>query len=139
MPSVEELVCALSSDEEVSVSIDNKYDMLYKDGAVVVGETILVDDGTFSVLVGMTAEPHVRQEAEALARELIKSTPGNSPQEELLALLAICDARFEIGGAFPDELAELFHDHQDIFNRLDEHLESLVDGIIFDPDSNRLL
>ncbi len=139
MPSVDEVVRALSSDDEISVSIDNKYDMLYRDGAVVVGETILVDDGTFSVLVGMTAEPHVQKEAEALAQELIRTIPNNSPQEQVLAVLATCEARFEIGGAFPDELAELFHDHEDIFNRLDENLEALVDGIIFDPDSNKLL
>lgn len=140
MPTIDQVVKALSRDSDLRVSIDDKYQMLYKDDAVSyhVGETILIDDGTFSMLIGMTTEPHVAKEAEKLAQDLLKTVSINSPEEQVLAKLAVCDARFEIGGAFPDQLKDLFEDHSETFERVDQHLESLVDGIIIDPDNNRL-
>lgn len=140
LPTIDQVVKALSRDSELRVSIDDKYQMLYKDDAVFyhVGETILIDDGTFSMLIGMTTEPHVAKEAEKLAQDLLKTVPINSAQEQILAKLAACDARFEIGGAFPDELKDLFEDHAETFDLVDQHLESLVDGIIIDPDKNEL-
>jgi hypothetical protein len=139
-PTIDQVVRALSKDSDLRVSIDDKYQMLYKDDNITyhVGETILIDDGTFSMLVGMTSESHVAKEAEKLAQELLKRVPVNSPEEQVLAKLATCDARFEIGGAFPDDLKDLFEDHTEIFDRVDEHLESLVDGIVVDPETNEL-
>lgn len=135
MPTIDQVVRALSKEEDLRVSIDDKYNLLYKDNETqyTIGETILIDDGAFSMLVGMTSEPHVRQEAEALAQQLLLITAINTPEEQILAKLAGCDARFEIGGVFPDELADLFLDHGETFDRVDEHLERLVDGIIYDP------
>jgi hypothetical protein len=140
MPSIEQVVRALEKVPDLRVSIDDKYNMLYKDENITyqVGETILIDDGTFSMLIGMTDDPHVMKEAEGLAQELLVTCPVNSPQEQMLAKLATCDARIEIGGVFPDELTDLFLDHAEIFNEVDEHLESLVDGIIFDSDTGQL-
>lgn len=140
MPTIEQVVRALSKEDDLRVAIDDKYNMLYKDNEVsyTVGETVLIDDGTFSMLVGMTAEPHVIQEAEALAQQLLLITPANSAEEQLLAKLATCNARFEIGGVYPDELRDLFLDHTETFNRVDEHLEMLVDGIIYDPEAGTL-
>jgi hypothetical protein len=140
MPTIDQVVRALSKEEDIRVAIDDKYNLLYKDNEVqyTVGETILIDDGAFSMLVGMTAEPHVIQEAEALAQQLLMITAQNSVEEQLLAKLASCDARFEIGGVFPDELSDLFIDHTATFDRVDEHLEQLVDGIIYDPERGTL-
>lgn len=140
MPTIDQVVRALSKQEDLRVSIDDKYTLLYKDNETqyTVGETILIDDGAFSMLVGMTAEPHVMQEAEALAQQLLLITAINTPEEQILSKLASCDARFEIGGVFPDELSDLFLDHTDTFDRVDEHLEQLVDGIIYDPAKGTL-
>lgn len=140
LPTIEQVVKALSKDSDLRVSIDDKYEMLYKDDAVsyAVGETILIDDGTFSMLIGMTTESHVAKEAVKLAQDLLKTVAVNSPQEQILAKLATCDARFEIGGVFPDELKDLFEDHAETFDLVDEHLETLVDGIVVDPDRNEL-
>jgi len=140
MPTIEQVVRTLSRVDDLRVSIDDKYNMLYKDEEITytVGETILIDDGTFSMLVGLTTEPHVAKEAEKLAQQLLKTTPINSAQDQVLAKLAMCDARFEIGGAFPDELAELFADHTDTFDAIDQSLELLVDGIIVDPENNQI-
>ena len=140
MPTIDQVVRALEKEDDLRVAIDDKYNMLYKDDNVsyTVGETVLIDDGTFSMLVGMTSESHVGQEAEALAQQLLMITPINSPEEQLLAKLSTCDARFEIGGVYPDELCDLFLDHAEVFNRVDERLESLVDGIIYDPEAGTL-